>query len=84
MIVDRSGYVPEEEFWDKQFEGEADIDNSPAKRGMPLNSMVTNRKRCMFDNHPSWLAELEARDAEVARKQPEKVARGEKEFLTTV
>ena len=63
--VDAKGYIHETEF-DEQFNGEEHIDTAPAKHGMPLNEMATNRQRAMIDSHPKWI-ELQEERRELKR-----------------
>ena len=52
----------EDEF-DEKFDEEENIDTFPAKQGMPLNEMATNRQRAMIDTHPKWIELQEERRA---------------------
>ena len=70
--VDAKGYIPEEAF-DEQFDAEENIDTVPAKRGMPLNEMATNRQRAMIDSHPKWI-ELQEERRELRRIEEESKA----------
>lgn len=72
--IDEKGYICEDEF-EQQFAGEELIDTAPAKTGMPLNEMATNRQRAMIDSHDRWQL-LQQERQEV--KQQEDLAKAER------
>jgi hypothetical protein len=45
QIFNENGYLPEVEF-DRIFADNSDVDNSPKRKGMPLNLLGSNRQRC--------------------------------------
>ena len=46
-IFNENGYIPEAEY-DRIFHENPDVDNSPERKGMQLNDMVTKRQRCLI------------------------------------
>ena len=90
--VDAKGYIMEDEF-DEKFDEEENIDTVPAKHGMPLNEMATNRQRAMIDSYPKWielpeerralrLVEEEIKAAKVAAKAQKNADREAKKKMT--
>jgi hypothetical protein len=67
--IDEKGYICESEF-DQHFEAEENIDTAPAKTGMPLNEMATNRQRAMIDSHERWQS-LQGERLELKRLEDE-------------